>query len=88
MSVLIFHIFISDYPELPNVPEWTRNTPEYCNSCTPNCPNTNVLDCEYCNNSERNTPEYCNTCTPNCPNTNILDFEYRNNSERNTPKVL
>ena len=40
---LVYPVF-SDYPELPNVSAWTRNTPEYCNSCTPNCPNTNILD--------------------------------------------
>lgn len=32
------------YPELPTDPTWTRNTPEYCNSSTPNNPNTNLLD--------------------------------------------
>ncbi|XP_033746494.1 uncharacterized protein LOC117331737 [Pecten maximus] len=32
------------YPELPTDPSWTRNTPEYCNSSTPNNPNTNLLD--------------------------------------------
>ncbi|XP_060063821.1 caskin-1-like isoform X2 [Ylistrum balloti] len=32
------------YPQLPTDPSWTRNTPEYCNSSTPNNPNTNLFD--------------------------------------------
>ncbi|OWF53221.1 uncharacterized protein LOC110446699 [Mizuhopecten yessoensis] len=32
------------YPEIPTDPSWTRNSPEYCNSCTPNYPNINLLD--------------------------------------------
>ncbi|KAJ8301952.1 hypothetical protein KUTeg_020939 [Tegillarca granosa] len=33
-----------DYPELPSLQSWTQNTPDYCNSCTANHPNTNILD--------------------------------------------
>ncbi|WAR26451.1 ANS1A-like protein [Mya arenaria] len=33
-----------NYPILPNDPSWTQNSPDYCNSCTPNGPNTNILD--------------------------------------------
>ncbi|XP_060561908.1 uncharacterized protein LOC132721604 isoform X2 [Ruditapes philippinarum] len=35
---------IKDFPLLPNDTSWTRNTLEYCNSCTPNAPNTNILN--------------------------------------------
>lgn len=35
---------IKDYPELPSLQSWTQNTPDYCNSCTANHPNTNILD--------------------------------------------
>lgn len=38
----------TDYPLLPNDPSWTQNTPEFCNSCTPNAPNTNILDDDLC----------------------------------------
>lgn len=39
---------LKDYPLLPNDRSWTRNTPEFCNSCTPNAPNTNILDDDLC----------------------------------------
>ncbi|KAL4227134.1 hypothetical protein ACF0H5_015107 [Mactra antiquata] len=39
---------IKDYPNLPNDKLWTKNNPDYCNSCTPNAPNTNILDADMC----------------------------------------
>ncbi|XP_052778648.1 uncharacterized protein LOC128216099 [Mya arenaria] len=39
---------VKDYPILPNDPSWTQNSPDYCNSCTPNGPNTNILDDDPC----------------------------------------
>ncbi|KAK3101150.1 hypothetical protein FSP39_001324 [Pinctada imbricata] len=34
----------SDYPELPTLPEWTENSLDFCNECTAENPNTNLLD--------------------------------------------
>lgn len=37
-------ICVSDYPLIDTDPSWTKNSPDYCNACTANNPNTNLLD--------------------------------------------
>ncbi|KAH3816102.1 ankyrin repeat and sterile alpha motif domain-containing protein 1B-like [Dreissena polymorpha] len=39
---------LREYPALPNNKSWTENSEEFCNSCTPNGPNTNILDDDLC----------------------------------------
>ncbi|KAL3853669.1 hypothetical protein ACJMK2_017192 [Sinanodonta woodiana] len=38
----------STYPVLKNNPAWTKNSPEFCNSCTEHGPNTNLLKDDHC----------------------------------------
>lgn len=35
---------VKDYPLIDTDPSWTKNSPDYCNACTANSPNTNLLD--------------------------------------------
>lgn len=35
---------VKDYPLIDTDPSWTKNSPDYCNACTANNPNTNLLD--------------------------------------------
>nr|XP_022301362.1 uncharacterized protein LOC111109506 [Crassostrea virginica] len=35
---------IKDYPLIETDPSWTKNSPDFCNACTANNPNTNILD--------------------------------------------
>ncbi|XP_048742322.2 transient receptor potential cation channel subfamily A member 1-like [Ostrea edulis] len=35
---------VKDYPLIETDPSWTKNSPDFCNACTANSPNTNLLD--------------------------------------------
>ncbi|XP_062604816.1 uncharacterized protein LOC134266613 [Saccostrea cucullata] len=42
------HVDLKDYPPIETDPSWTRNSPDFCNECTANSPNTNLLDGNLC----------------------------------------